>query len=448
MGEIKYLMSQKEITRYVVISNYIEGDVTRSEAAESLGLSERQITRLKKGVIDEGVAFLKHKNSGRKPAHAIDDETAKKIASLKLTKNYRDANFLHFQELLEEYEGIVISYTPLYNILTGAGIQSPKKRRRRKKHHRRKRRAQEGSLIQIDATPYEWFGGCEKYALHGAIDDATGEIVGLYMTKNECLHGYLEVSRQMLLKHGIPINIYVDRHTIFRSPKADKLTLEEQLEGKRVKPTQYQRAMEELGVVIIPARSPQAKGRVERLWETIQSRLPVEFKIAGITTVEGANKFLQKYIEKFNKKYAQEPENPESAFRPVPDNINIDNVLCVKQQRKIDNGDVFSFGSRSFKVICENMDVRIPPKTYIDILLSPRFGMKAMYKGQTFDVVAYAKPRRKNNENSKSKPRKVYTPPDDHYFKYGHIIWSKLSFTESNQEILEMLEDVFLKKYA
>jgi transposase len=170
MGEIKYLMSEKEITRYVVISNYIEGDVTRSEAAESLGLSERQITRMKKGVIDEGVAFLKHKNSGRKPSHAIDDKTAKKIASLKLTENYRDANFLHFQELLEVYEGIVISYTPLYNILTGAGIQSPKKRRRRKEHHRRKRRAQEGSLIQIDATPYEWFGGCEKYTLHGAID--------------------------------------------------------------------------------------------------------------------------------------------------------------------------------------------------------------------------------------------------------------------------------------
>jgi hypothetical protein len=118
------------------------------------------------------------------------------------------------------------------------------------------------------------------------------------------------------------------------------------------------------------------------------------------------------------------------------------------EYEKIDNGDVFSFGSRSFKVICENTDVRIPPKTYIDILLSPRFGMKAMYKGQTFVVVAYAKPKRENNENSKSKPRKVYTPPDDHYFKHGHILWPKLSFTESNQEILEMLEDVFLKKYA
>ena len=127
------------------------------------------------------------------------------------------------------------------------------------------------------------------YSLHGAIDDATGKIVGLYMTKNEYLQGYFETTRQILLNHGIPVSIYSDRHAIFLSTKADKLTVEEQLEGKVCNDTQFGRAMKELGTTIILARSAQAKGRIERLWETLQSRLPVEFQIAGISDTDQAN---------------------------------------------------------------------------------------------------------------------------------------------------------------
>ncbi len=255
----------------------------------------------------------------------------------------------------------------------------------------------------MDATPYEWFGGDGKYNLHGAIDDATGKLVGLYMTKNECLHGYFEITRQMLLKHGIPINIYADRHTIFRSPKTDKLTLEEQLEGKQVKLTQYQRAMDELGIAIIPARSPQAKGRVERLWDTLQSRLPIEFKIAGITIIDEANEFLIKYIDKFNAKYAVEPENPETVFRNLSDTIDIDTILCVKTNRSIDNGSVFSYANKYFKVICEDMEVNIPPKAKINILISTRFCIRAIYKGKVFEVTPYARPKRNQQTPAKVK---------------------------------------------
>jgi len=116
----------------------------------------------------------------------------------------------------------------------------------------------------MDATPFEWFGDDQKYSLHGAIDDATGKVTGLYMCKNECLQGYLETTRQMILNHGMPTSIYADRHTIFRSPKADKISVEDQLKDKVVNDTQFGRAMSELGVTIIPARSPQAKGRIEQ----------------------------------------------------------------------------------------------------------------------------------------------------------------------------------------
>lgn len=163
----------------------------------------------------------------------------------------------------------------------------------------------------MDATPFNWFGYGKMYSLHGAIDDATGKIVGLYMTKNECLHGYFETVRQIILNHGIPISIYSDRHAIFLSTEAKRITIEDELKGKVCNDTQFGRAMKELGITIITARSPQAKGRVERLWNTLQSRIPVEFRIANITTIDQANEFLKNYIPEFNKQFSVEPEQPE-----------------------------------------------------------------------------------------------------------------------------------------
>jgi len=160
----------------------------------------------------------------------------------------------------------------LYALLKKAGITSPKKRRRFRSHRRRKRKEQEGLLIQLDASPFSWLSDGRIYHLHGGIDDATGKVVGLYLAEGECLEGYFQVA-----------------------PKRDKLSLEEQLSGKRVNLTQFGRAMSQLGVHMIGARSPQAKGRIERLWQTLQSRLTVELKCRGIKTVQEANIFLREY---------------------------------------------------------------------------------------------------------------------------------------------------------
>ncbi|SCX92824.1 hypothetical protein [Alkaliphilus peptidifermentans] len=167
-------MSQNQLNRYNVISMVIDGHLKVADAAKSLCLSERQIIRLKKGVMKEGVAFLIHKNSGKKPLHTIEDNLKNQILSLRNTDVYMNSNFLHFKELLEIHEKIKISYNALYHILTKAGFKSPKKHRKPKQHHRRKRMPKEGLLIQMDATPFEWFGGNEQFALHGAIDVATG----------------------------------------------------------------------------------------------------------------------------------------------------------------------------------------------------------------------------------------------------------------------------------
>ena len=314
-------MSQKQLSRYVTISKLIEKTLTVKEAAISLGLSTRQILRLKKGVKTAGANALIHKNSGRKPSHAIDKSLREKIIALKKSPTYANANFCHFQEVLAEYEKIKISYGALYTLLKKAGITSPKKRRRFRSHRRRKRKEQEGLLIQLDASPFGWLADGRTYHLHGGIDDATGQLTGLYLAEGECLQGYFQIMYLMLELFGIPVSTYSDRHTIFFSPKKDKLSLEEQLAGKRVNLTQFGRAMNQLGIHMIGARSPQAKGRIERLWQTLQSRLPVEMKYRGIKTVQEANIFLREYLPKFNAHFKVEAKE-ESAFRPVPEGMS------------------------------------------------------------------------------------------------------------------------------
>ncbi len=440
-------MSQKQLNRYLVISKLIEGQITTKEASEVLGLSERQIFRLKKGVKEHGASFLVHKNKGRKPHHAISDQTTQEIINLKKSDVYKNANFLHFKEMLSEYEQIDISYSALYELLKKSGFESPKKRRRFKPHRRRKRKAQEGLLIQMDASPHDWLGTGEAFSLHGGIDDATGKVVALYLSKHECLQGYYEVMRFMLSNFGIPASIYSDRHSIFQSPLKEKLSIEEQLAGKRINPTQFGRAMEELGVTIIAARSAQAKGRIERLWETLQSRLPVEFKRNNITTLDEANAFLAKYIHKFNKQFAVEPENTECAFRPVPSSLCIDHILCIVKQRTFDNGGVFSFYSKHFKIIQSRELPPLPKSARVDVLISPHFGVKVSYRGAVYDTVPYIKPK-KAQKKAALKERKTWSPPDSHYYKYGHRLVKKVAFTESDQEILMMLEEIFLSKMA
>lgn len=440
--EVHYHMSQKQLSRYVTISRLIERRITVKEAAISLGLSTRQILRLKKGVKTSGAGALIHKNSGRKPSHALTECLKEKIIALRNSPNYTNANFLHFQELLEEYEKITISYSALYTLLKKAGITSPKKRRRLKVHRRRRRKSQEGLLVQIDASPFSWLGDGNDYHLHGAIDDASGKVVGLYLAKEECLLGYFEVARIMIDNFGIPISTYSDRHTIFFSPQKGKLSLEEELAGKKVNLTQFGRAMSKLGIHMIGARSPQAKGRIERLWQTLQSRLTVELKCQGIKTLQKTNIFLRDYITKFNAHFALEAKE-KSAFRPIPKGMNIDHILCVIEKRTYDRGGVFSFYHKHFQILERKGLARLPHKGPIEVLVSPRFGLKVRYQENIYDTVPCEITETKE-VNKTVKEKKVWVPDDTHYYQYGKRLMGRVGFEESEQEILEMLENLFL----
>ncbi|MGB3925771.1 MAG: ISNCY family transposase, partial [Caldicoprobacterales bacterium] len=409
-------MTQKEITRLRVINQTIDKVITIREAAELLGLSERQVIRLKKGVVEQGPAFIIHKNRGRKPQHTLPDEVRMKVVELKQTK-YKEANFNHFVELLEEHEGIKVSYASVHRTLTQAGIKSPKKHRKRKSHHRRKRKPQRGMLVQIDASPYEWIIGGKPCNLHGAIDDATGEILALFFTPNECMEGYFEIIRQIVKNYGIPMSLYCDRHTIFVSPNDGKLSIEDQLKGKTVNLTQFGRAMEELGITIIKANSPQAKGRIEKLWDTLQSRLPVEFKIRGIDTMEAANAFLSQFIVAYNEKFGVEPENPEPAFRPIEPGIELDHILCIKEERTIIEDSAFSYKGKYYQLVKNGKKATAMPKAKLTVLSSSKIGVKALYAGVVYDtLVLEQRPKKKALKSSKKQPQKrtPVKPAADH----------------------------------
>ena len=438
-------MTQKEITRLRVINQTIDKVITIREAAELLGLSERQVIRLKKGVVEQGPAFIIHKNRGRKPQHTLPDEVRMKVVELKQTK-YKEANFNHFVELLEEHEGIKVSYASVHRTLTQAGIKSPKKHRKRKSHHRRKRKPQKGMLVQIDASPHEWIIGGELFTLHGAIDDATGEILALFFTPNECMEGYFEIIRQIVKNYGIPMSLYCDRHTIFVSPNDGKLSIEDQLKGKTVNLTQFGRAMEELGITIIKANSPQAKGRIEKLWDTLQSRLPVEFKIRGIDTMEAANAFLSQFIVAYNEKFGVEPENPEPAFRPLEPGIELDHILCIKEERTIIEDSAFSYKGKYYQLVRNGRKAAAMPKAKLTVLSSSKIGVKALYAGVVYDtLVLEERPKKKALKSSKKKAEKhtPVKPAADHPWRQMPQKRPNFAYEETDREIIEMLNQLF-----
>ena len=238
-------------------------------------------------------------------------------------------------------------------------------------------------LVQTDGTPFDWFNIGKKYSLHGYIDDATGKILGLYMCENECLVGYLEITRQMLTNYGSPVAIYSDKYSVFFPSSSQKVTLEEQLNGKEKPTTQFYRIMDFLGIELIPASTSQAKGRIERLWETLQDRLVTEFKLNNIKTIEEANEFLPKYIIKYNKKFAIEPESTESKFIPLPPYVDLDILLTNKFTRVIDNAGTFTIKNKKFQIVDNN----ILPNTKVDIYISHKVGIIVEHKQKRYKVV-------------------------------------------------------------
>ena len=339
----------------VYLEGLAAGKYTLAQAASACGYSVVRMCQLKKLYRTEGLSCLDNKNLGHPPVNKTPEQLKRRVVALYASPAYAGINFKYFSECLEHYEKIKISYSTLRAIMSEYGIVSPEahKIKKQKVHRPRIRRDNFGDMLQIDGTPFAWFsrfGNSKRYCMVGAIDDATSAITALYITEFECLYGYLEIMRRTIQRYGCPREIYSDRAAIFCVPPKRKanLTQWEQLAGLHDKRTQWQRILADLGIRQILAWSPEAKGRVERMWLTLQRRLPTELFIAGCDTVQKANDFLVEYVDKFNKQFAVEPMRPDSFF--IPCSANLDEILTAQIPRRTDSRGCISFHSYKFAV--------------------------------------------------------------------------------------------------
>lgn len=338
-------MSEQQWRRLDVVERIRRGEMTIAEAARVLGVSTRQMKRIRKRVAAKGHKGVIHGNAGRAPKHRIAASVRTRIVHLRRTL-YLGFNDQHFTEKLVEVEELEISRSSVRRILREASIGPMRGRRGLKHRKRRDRRLQAGAMILWDGSRHDWLEERgPRLCLIAAIDDATGELLpGAHFVEQECTVGYLQVLRDLVLAKGVPLVAYMDRHsTLKRNDKA--WTLEEQLAG-RPEPTHVKRALDELGIRVLYALSPQAKGRVERLWGTLQDRLVSELRLAGACDVQSATEVLQHYRHSHNRRFAVPAADANQAWRPAPARDVVKSICALQYARLVAPNNTVRIGGQ------------------------------------------------------------------------------------------------------
>ncbi len=346
MNRETFALSQKELQRVAVISRCVKGELACARAAGLLCLSERQIKRLKKRLREDGEAALAHANRGRPSHRRLPQALRARIVQL-ARGPYAGFNDHHLCEKLVECEGISLSRETLRRLLRQQGLGSPRKRRAPAHRQRRVRSAQLAELVQLDGSPHDWLEGRGPLLTAlGLQDDATGKILAAQFFPSETTFGYLCLLHQMVSRYGVPLALYGDHSGIFVR-NDDHWTVEEQLAGKR-QPTQFGRALAQLGISFIAAHSPQAKGRVERLWGVLQDRLTSELRLAQAQDLDSANVVLRQFVIDYNRRFARPPRESQPAWRPAPENL--DRICCFVHERIVSNDNVVQWEGRRFQI--------------------------------------------------------------------------------------------------
>lgn len=328
VGEDRVMMSGKELRRVHVIRPVLDKQMTQVKAGGLLGLTVRQIRRLMTRGCLEGEAGLVHRGRGRPSNRRIAEPRKAKILR-RYTTRYGDFGPTLAAEKLGERDGLAVSAETLRRWLRAQGVEHF---RRRKRPHRawRARKAHVGELVQLDGSHHDWLEGRgPRGVLMAYIDDASSRVFARFYEYEGTIPA-MDSFNRYVKQHGIPLAVYADKHTTYRSPAEP--TIAEQLTG--VEPTsQFGRALGELGVELIPAHSPQAKGRIERLFGTFQDRVMKEMRLAGVATLDEANRFLEAYLPIYNRRFAVQPAQAADLHRPSPARGEMDRILCVQTTR-------------------------------------------------------------------------------------------------------------------
>lgn len=360
------------------------GTLSIRKCANLLNLSAQSVFVLKHKYLKKGEAAFVNGHTGlvyQKKKYS--DELRAQIVRL-YQEHWADAPFATFCEQLPICHSLVIPYHVVRQVLCDAGIKPPRSWSTKEKqlHKSRDERPREGELVQMDGSCHDWFMNGQYETIHGGIDDATHKITGLYMCLNECRLGYNEVLRQTWTRYGVPLAYYIDRHSSFVASKRKRgRSLTERLEYSKNENTHFNDLCRDLNIEVILALSAQGKGRIERLWQTLQGKLPFIFRYLGIDSVDRANAFLSSWVDSFNRKFEIAARDCVSAWREVPSWFDMDYRLSVKFSCRTDSSGYFTFHETDFRLVAPNRAYK-----KFELCLSEAFGVRAFMDGRWFPV--------------------------------------------------------------
>jgi hypothetical protein len=371
---------QKQLRKSIYIPLCCAGKITNLQASQKIGIAPRNVLKLKNRYKLYGESVFKRPSH---PGYNIkyDEQFVKHLIYL-YHKYYEGAPFAAFWRCLRDIEKINIPLPSLRYIMKKNGVKSGKEYAPKKKikHESRMERASTGELLQMDASKHDWFMNGTYTNLHGGIDDARHIVTGLYFCDNECRLGYNQVLYQTFRNYGVMEAVYIDRHSSFVTTPKHK-TLEERLEYEKNSDTHFNDICRRLKVEVILALSAEAKGRIERLWGTLQDNLPYIFRRLGIQDNQSANEFLKDFLPRFNSEFQVPSRSQFTKWRKVPHSVNLDFLLSIRVPRRTDSYGVFLFHDHYF-------ELQAPRKAHVHFILcmSEQFGIKAFMNNRFYDV--------------------------------------------------------------
>jgi len=410
------MLRQKDLKRLHVMHKVLEGTMTQAEAADLISLTERQIRRIVKRIRQEGDKGIGHAARGKPSKRKLPKKLKNRIVRL-YTTTYHDFGPTLFTEKLEEREGIVISRETARAWLMEEGLW--KKQRRRKAHRQwRERKDRFGEMLQMDGSHHDWFEGRgPRCVLMAYSDDATGNVYGRFYEYEGTIPAMDSFTRYST-KYGIPMSVYLDKHTTYKSWAGSN-------EFREAEPvSQFGRALAELGVRMLHAHSPQAKGRIERLFNTFQDRLVKEMRLRGVSTIPEANRFLASYLPVYNRRFSVPPKKKENLHRTVKD-IDLDTILCIKTERTLRNDHTIQHNGTLYQI----KDRIRAKKVVVEELIDG--SMRIRHKGvQVAFHEIVARPITPEKERPFVSRGKGHRPPIDHAWRPP---WFKTSKEEERR---------------
>lgn len=403
----RLIVSQRSLSRAKYLEQYAAGRLTRAEVAEALSLSERQVSRLCKRWEDQGIMGIEHRLSGRESNFKTPAELRARIEFLYVHK-YIGFNYTHFHEMLERNESIRTSYSTVKRICSRLG-PSKRPRRRLKVRRYRDRSPCVGMMLQMDGSDHQWVRG-QNWVLIAGIDDATSEVPYGEFFPTESMEGYLSVLNETFKLKGVPLILYVD-HASWLSGTT-----------KHDDTGQFKRICDELGITLMFANSPQAKGRIERLWNTLQDRLIAEFSLHQIKDIKAAtNYFNDEFLAKtWNPRFTLRARKPESYYRPAPTAAGIAETFCTKTSRKVRNDHTFYWNNKIYKITSK---LRFSlAKQMIEIRVQKDGSFTANHSGRNLEFIPIERPwiygQPKQGKSVKKRSPKPQPPkiPTRHFY--------------------------------